>query len=167
MCNKLTASKRKCLGSTFSPLTFSLSCTSIYFLLFFGGGHGLGPPMTYGSSQARGQIGTAAEIYIIATAIPDLSCICNLHHSSWQCWITDPLSEARDQTHIHIDTSQICFHCATMGIPSVYFLKLEVPLWCSRLRIQSCHSCGTGCNCSVGSIPGQGTSTCYGHGQKN
>ena len=33
-------------------------------------------------------------------------------------------------------------------------------LWCSRLKIQHCHSCG------IGSIPGSGTSTCHGHGQK-
>ena len=37
---------------------------------------------------------------------------------------------------------------------------LEVPEWHSRLRIQHCYSCGTGHNCSTGSIPGLGTSTC-------
>ena len=30
-----------------------------------------------------------------ATAVPDLSHICDLHHSSWQCWILNPLSKAR------------------------------------------------------------------------
>ena len=35
-----------------------------------------------------------------ATAIPDLSCICNLHYSAWQRQILNPLSEARDWTHI-------------------------------------------------------------------
>ena len=33
-----------------------------------------------------------------ATATPDLSRICNPHHSSWPHWILSPLSEARDQT---------------------------------------------------------------------
>ena len=47
--------------------------------------------------------------YTIATATPDASRICNLYHSSWQCWIPNPLSEARDQTHNLIDTSQILF----------------------------------------------------------
>ena len=28
----------------------------------------------------------------------DPSCICDLHHSSQQCWILNPLSKARDQT---------------------------------------------------------------------
>uniref|UniRef100_A0A8D1VUY0 Myosin light chain 1/3, skeletal muscle isoform n=1 Tax=Sus scrofa TaxID=9823 RepID=A0A8D1VUY0_PIG len=31
--------------------------------------------------------------------MPDPSHICNLHHSSGQCQILNPLSEARDQTH--------------------------------------------------------------------
>ena len=33
-----------------------------------------------------------------ATATPDLSCVCNLHHSSQQCRILNPLKEARDGT---------------------------------------------------------------------
>ena len=35
-----------------------------------------------------------------ATATPDLSCNCDLHHSSWQCQILHPLNKARDQTCI-------------------------------------------------------------------
>ena len=42
-----------------------------------------------------------------ATSRCDLSYICNLQHSSWQHWILNPLSKARDQTHILIDTSQV------------------------------------------------------------
>ena len=34
--------------------------------------------------------------YTIATAMPDLSCVCDLHHSSWPCQILNPLSEAGD-----------------------------------------------------------------------
>ena len=45
--------------------------------------------------------------YITATAKRDLSCVCDLHHSSWQHWIFNSLSEARDRTHILIGTSQI------------------------------------------------------------
>ena len=45
-----------------------------------------------------------------ATAKPDLSCVCNLHHISWQQQILNPLSEARDQTCILLDTSPIRFH---------------------------------------------------------
>ena len=52
-----------------------------------------------------------------ATATWDLSCVCDLHHSSQQRLIPDPLSEARDQTPILMDTSWICFPCATTGTP--------------------------------------------------
>ena len=38
----------------------------------------------------------AADTTATATATPDLSHVCNLHHSSWQCRILNPLSEARD-----------------------------------------------------------------------
>ena len=33
--------------------------------------------------------------------------VCNLHHSSWQCRILNPLSKARDQTYILMDISQV------------------------------------------------------------
>ena len=45
----------------------------------------------------------------------NLSHVCNLHHSSQQCLILNPLSKARDPTHILKDTSQIHFCCTTMG----------------------------------------------------
>ena len=40
------------------------------------------------------------QAYTTAMATQDLSCICDLHHSSWQCRILNPLSKARDQTYI-------------------------------------------------------------------
>ena len=58
-----------------------------------------------------------------ATAACDLNHICDLHHSSWQCWIPNPLSEARDQICILMDTGQICFHCTTMGTPNFPYLQ--------------------------------------------
>ena len=36
--------------------------------------------------------------YTTATAMRDPSCVCNLYHSSQQCWILNPLSKARDPT---------------------------------------------------------------------
>ena len=47
--------------------------------------------------------------YITARAMQDLSFICNLHHSSWQHQILNTLSKARDQTHILMDPSQVCY----------------------------------------------------------
>ena len=53
--------------------------------------------------------------YTTATATRDLSCICDLHHSSQQCWIPHSLSEARDRTCILMDTSWIGFCYTTTG----------------------------------------------------
>ena len=44
-----------------------------------------------------------------------------LHHSSWQCQIPNPLSKARDRTHILLDTSRSHFLCATT--------QQELPIW--------------------------------------
>ena len=38
--------------------------------------------------------------YTTATIMPEPSCICDLHHSSWQGRILNPLSEARDRTWV-------------------------------------------------------------------
>ena len=38
-----------------------------------------------------------------ATTTLDLSCICNLYHSLWQHPMLNPLSKARDRTHILTD----------------------------------------------------------------
>ena len=48
--------------------------------------------------------------YATATATPDLSRVCDLHCTSWQCQILNPRSEARDQTHVLVDTSRVCYH---------------------------------------------------------
>ena len=58
-------------------------------------------PAAYGSSQARGHIGAAAEAYTIATATSNPS-VCDLCCSSQQQWILNPLGQARDQTLILI-----------------------------------------------------------------
>ena len=68
-------------------------------------------PTAYGSSQARDRIGTA-------TATPDLGRVCDLHHSSWQCRILNPLSEARDRTLVLMDASWACYTMGTPGIQS-------------------------------------------------
>jgi len=63
--------------------------------------------------------------YITVIATPDPSHVCNLHHSSQQCWILNPLSEAKDQIHNFMVPSQIHFCCAMMGIPAT----IEHALW--------------------------------------
>ena len=47
--------------------------------------------------------------YTTATATPDPSCVGDLHRSSRQCWILNPLSETRGGTCVLVDTSQIPF----------------------------------------------------------
>ena len=46
------------------------------------------------------KLGAESELqllaYTTATATPGPSHVCDLHHSSQQCWILNPLSEARD-----------------------------------------------------------------------
>ena len=57
------------------------------------------------------RLGVESELqlpaYATATAMPDLRLVCNLHHSLWQHQILNPLSEAGDETHILMDTSQV------------------------------------------------------------
>ena len=45
------------------------------------------------------RIGVRLELQLLAcaTAMPDPSCVCELHHNSEQHWILNPLSEARDR----------------------------------------------------------------------
>ena len=47
--------------------------------------------------------------YTTATAMQDLSHLCDLHHSSRQHQILNPLSEASDRTHVPMDTSRVHF----------------------------------------------------------
>ena len=99
-------------------------------------------PGAYGSSQARGQIGTTAaglhHNHSNARSVPRV--VCDLHHSSLPRRIPYPLSEARDQTSILMDTSRICFCWVTMGTPHIPVLswrleaaiapgRADVPLW--------------------------------------
>ena len=48
--------------------------------------------------------------YTTATAASDLSCVFDLHHSSQQRRVLNPMSEARDQICIFMNTSQIRYH---------------------------------------------------------
>ena len=58
------------------------------------------------------RLGVESELkllaYVTATATRDPSCVCDLHHSSWQNQIFNPLSEARDWIGILMDTTQVC-----------------------------------------------------------
>ena len=109
------------------------------------------------------RLGLASELqlqaYTTATTLQDLSHVCDLHHSSWKHQILNPLSEARDQTHIHMDTSWVCYCWAIAGTPEIEIFKCctvignkmfwgKFLLWLRGLRTQCCL-------CAVaGSTPG-------------
>ena len=61
-----------------------------------------------------------------AAAIPDLSRICDLHHSSWQYQLLNPLSKARDQTCILMDTSWVLNPLSHHRNATILFLRCEV-----------------------------------------
>ena len=79
-------------------------------------------PAAYGSSQVRLELELQLPVCTTAIATWDPSCICDLHHSSRQRWILNPLSEDRDRTHIFMDTSRVHYHWATIGTPKLPFL---------------------------------------------
>ena len=57
------------------------------------------------------RLGVKSKLQLPATATaiatPNLSCVCDLHHSSQQRQIPNPLREARNWTHILMDSSQL------------------------------------------------------------
>ena len=57
------------------------------------------------------------QSYTTATATRDLSCICNLYRRSWQHQLSNPLSEARDQTATSWFLVGFVNHWATMRTP--------------------------------------------------
>ena len=67
------------------------------------------------------RLGVKSELqlpaYTTATAMQDPSHIRDLHHSPWQHQILNPLSNARDQNRIFIDTNWVHYHWATTGSP--------------------------------------------------
>ena len=95
--------ERRQKGASLSKF-LSFFCFFFFFLLF-------SIPHLWHMEVSR--LGVESElqrpVYAAATAMPDMSCVCNPHHSSRQHWIPNPPSEARDQTHILMDTSQIRF----------------------------------------------------------
>ena len=86
-------------GGFFSFLLFLL----LFLFLFF-----LGPHLWH-MEVPRLKVESELQLpaYTAAAAMQDPSLICDLHHSSWQHCILNPLSKARDQTHILMVTSWV------------------------------------------------------------
>ena len=94
------------------------------FLLFLGGGAHL-QHVEVPRLEVESELQPPA--YATATAMPDLSCVFHLRHSSRQHQILNPLSKARDPTLILMDTSQVRNPWATMGTPQRILIRL--PQW--------------------------------------
>ena len=89
------------------------------------------------------ELGLQLQACTTATAILNLSHVCNLHHSARQRWILNPLSGARDWTGILMDTSQVRYSWATTpGNSLFYFLFF-------------------GCTWGTQKFPGQGQNPCH------
>ena len=84
-----------------------------FFFFFFGF---VGPHLWHMEVPRLG-VESQLPAYTTATATWDLSYICGLHRSSWQCQVPDPLSKVRDRTFILLATSQIRFQRATTSTP--------------------------------------------------
>ena len=71
------------------------------------------------------RLGAQSELqllaYVTATATPDPSHICDLHDSSQQHRILNPLCEAGDRTHNLMVPGRIHFCCAMMETLHVLF----------------------------------------------
>ena len=91
----------------------SLFFFNFYFFVFclFLGLH----PWYVGVPRRGGQSELQPLAYATATAMPDLSHIWDLHHSSRQLQILNPLSKARDWTHNPMVPSWIRFRGAMAG----------------------------------------------------
>ena len=74
------------------------------------------------------RLGVQSELQLpaYATATSYLSRVCNLHLSSQQHQILNPLSEARDRSGNLMVPSRIRFPCTTMAYPAVAVLIREM-----------------------------------------
>ena len=88
---------------------------SSLFLFFF---FFLGPHLQYMEVPGPGiKLKLQLLAYTTATATWDLSPVCDLHHSSRQHQILNPLGEARDRTCILMFTSQVLSSLSHNGNP--------------------------------------------------
>ena len=91
-----------------SPSSFVVVVAVVFVFCLF-----RAAPVAYGASQAGGWIkAAAAGLHHSHSNVGSEVCP-DLHHSSWQCWIPNPLSEARDRTQVLMDTSWICYGFVT------------------------------------------------------
>ena len=94
-------------------------------------------PAAYGSSHARSRMGAAVEAYATATVTGIWARARATAYAAacWQCQILIPLSEARNQTRVLMDTSGFLTYWATTGTPCQALLCSLA--WISKNTLQS------------------------------
>ena len=93
--------------------------TSIFFLYF------LRPHLRHMEVPRLGvELVLQLPTYTTATAMRNLSHVCNLHHSSWQHRILNPLSKARYPPCILMDTSQVLNPLSYSGNSYMHYFYL-------------------------------------------
>ena len=112
--------------NTLLPLWISgLFSGFFFFFVFF-----RAAPSAYGGSHARGPIRTvAAGLHHSHSHTRSEPWLWPIYHSSQHCRILNPLSEARDRTHVLMNISQIRVCWAATGTPYFQFLPLGVSLF--------------------------------------
>ena len=110
------------MKAIFSNTEFSFFFLSFFFFLLLFFCLLRATPVAYGGSQAKGLIGATAaglrQSHSNTRSEPRLQPTTQLT----ACRILKPLSEARDRTHNPIVPSQIRFHCAMTGAPTLSFV---------------------------------------------
>ena len=111
--------------------------------------------------------------YATATAMRYLSLVCDLHHSSWQCWILNPLSRQGIETATSWFLVGLVSAMPQQELPQWKYFKnlsrkarddsvlgnlLNIIHYTNRLKEKNflitvaawiCHCCGCGCGCGV------------------
>ena len=104
----------------------------------------LGPHLQH-MEVPRLRVKSELQPLAIATAMLDPSLVCNLHHSSWQRRIPDPLSQARDQIHILMKTSWIRFRCTTVGTTIPFLILASIMVYSEAGYNSLCYTVGPHC----------------------
>ena len=118
----------------------NLGLPATFFLSFFF----LGPHLRH---MEVPRLGAESELLQPActTATRDPSPVCDLHHSSRQCQLLNPLSKARDRTLSLMVPSRICFRCALPVTFRSSSCSVLSHLWSEILRGPStCFHCQSG-----------------------
>ena len=83
--------------------------------------------------RLRVQLEPQLPAYIIATAMPDPSHVCDPHYSSWQRRILNPLSEARDRSATSCFLVRFISAAPRRELPKQsYNQKITMVSWCFK-----------------------------------